>query len=279
MSEIASSSNASPKAYRVAGPHVMPNAAHAFGGIWRLSIRRFFSPVRWLVFAGMLFLFVLFSFPAARNAEVAARDFLPWAAQFYVCFLVPVLAFLSAAGTVRDDLQAGSVDYLFTRPVRRPTFLVLRYVAHVICAQFDFLLSFGTIVAIGAYWNVPGLGAAIPVLLLGQILTVVAFSAFGFLCAMLTSRYVIVGLLYGGLIEVGLGNVPTQLSRFSMVRQSLSVMSPIFDGRSSGFPLPGESLSIPAASLLLLGIATAMLGVAALIFSRREPAAALARET
>ncbi|MEO7414300.1 MAG: hypothetical protein ABIZ81_13185 [Opitutaceae bacterium] len=257
-------------------PRVMPNNLHAFGGIWRLSIRRFFNLNRWLMLAGMLVLLVLFSIPAAGNRDEAARGFLPWAARFYVCFLVPVMAFLSAAGTVRDDLQAGAVDYLFTRPVRRPVFVCLRYVAHVICTQLDFLFAFVVVIGIGAFWEVPGLMNAAPWLLLAQVLAILAFTAFGFLCAMLTSRYVIIGLLYGVFIEVGMGNVPTQLSHLSMGRQILSVLAPLLPVRG-GF-LGEGALTPPAASALLVGTSLLMLGVAALVFALREPGGAAGRE-
>lgn len=259
-------------------PRVTPNNRHAFGGIWRLSIRRFFSPSRWLMLAGMLVLLVLFSIPAAGNRNEAARDFLPWAARFYICFLVPVMAFLSAAGTVRDDLQAGSVDYLFTRPVRRPVFLCLRYVAHVICTQIDFIFAFAVVIGIGAFHGVPGLWAAAPWLFLAQVLAILAFSGFGFLCAMLTSRYVIIGLLYGVFIEVGMGNVPTQLSHLSMGRQILSVLAPVLRGERGVGSLFESGLSAPGAAVLLFGTSLAMLGVAALVFGLREPAGAVGRE-
>jgi ABC-2 type transport system permease protein len=261
-------------------PQVIPNALHAFGGLWRLSVRRFFSLNRWLVIAGMLALLVLFAVGVAPNAERAAHAFLPWAVRFYICFLVPVLAFLSAAGVVRDDLQAGSVDYLFTRPVRRPTFVFLRYLAHVGCGQIDFLLSLAAIAFVGVYRQAPGIWSAIPLLVLAQGLMIVAFSAFGFLCAMLTSRYVVIGLVYGAVIEVGIGSVPTQLSRLSITRHALEILKPLLDGQQIGMggPLAGEALSTPMAVLLLLGISLAMVGAAALVFGMREPGGAVGRE-
>ncbi|MGH7944590.1 MAG: hypothetical protein ACREH8_19355 [Opitutaceae bacterium] len=89
-------------------PRVTPSAAHAFGGIWRLTARRFHTPVYWLTLAGMLAVLVVFSIPAAPTHEAAARGFLPWAGGFYVCFLLPILAFISAAGAIRDDFGASS---------------------------------------------------------------------------------------------------------------------------------------------------------------------------
>ncbi len=273
-----STSSASRPSGGVEGPRVRPNLVHAFGGVWRLSIRRFYSPSRWLMLAGMLVVLGAFSIPAATTQAEAAREFLPWAARIYVGFLVPLLAFLSAAGLVRDDLQAGSVDYLFTRPVRRPVFVGLRYLAHVSCTQIDFLFGLAVIAGLGIFHQVPGLAEALPLLLLAQVVAIITFSAFGFLCAMITSRYVIIGLLYGALIEVGLGNVPTQLSHLSMSRQILTILAPLLERSGGNSPMVVAAMSAPIAAGIFLGTAVVMLGLTALIFHVREPAGALARE-
>ena len=85
------------------------------------AARRFFTPGYWVMLAGMLVLLVIFSIPAAPNHAAAAKGLIPWAGGFYVCFLLPVFAFISAANAIRDDFGAGTVDYIFTRPVRRST--------------------------------------------------------------------------------------------------------------------------------------------------------------
>ncbi len=273
-----STSSASRPSGGVEGPRVRPNLAHAFGGVWRLSIRRYYSPSRWLMLAGMLVVLGAFSIPATTTQAQAAREFLPWAARIYVGFLVPLLAFLSAAGLVRDDLQAGSVDYLFTRPVRRPVFVGLRYLAHASCTQIDFLFGLAVIAGLGIFHQVPGLAEALPLLLLAQVVAIMAFSAFGFLCAMITSRYVIIGLLYGALIEVGLGNVPTHLSSLSMSRQILTILAPLLERSGGNSPMVVAAMSAPIAAGILLGTAVVMLGLTALIFHVREPAGSLARE-
>jgi ABC-2 type transport system permease protein len=258
-------------------PRVMPNAARAFGGIWRLTARRFFVPGHWLALAGMLAVLALFG--SAVRGDQPAR-YLNWCALFYVCFLVPILAFISAAGVIRDDLKAGSVDYVFTRPVRRPAFVVFRYLAHVGCAQLDFLLALGVVTALGMFRGVPGMITAAGVLLLAQAVVIVVFSAFGFLCGMLTSRYVIIGLAYGAIVEVGIGSVPTQLNRISMLRHATEILRPILGDVQIGMggPLAAEPLSAPAAIALLLTFAAAMLAVTAVLFAVREMAGASGRD-
>jgi hypothetical protein len=43
---------------RFPAPRVTPDATHAFGGIWRLTARRFFTPGYWLTLAGLLVVLV-----------------------------------------------------------------------------------------------------------------------------------------------------------------------------------------------------------------------------
>jgi ABC-type transport system involved in multi-copper enzyme maturation permease subunit len=262
-----------------APPRVMPNAVRAFGGIWRLTSQRFFTPGHWLVLVGMLSVLALLAVGASSTALRATR-YLNWVCGFYVCFLVPTIAFISAAGTIRDDLKSSSVDYVFTRPVRRWAFVVFRFLAHVACAQIDFLLALAVILTVGVVVGAPNPGPALPLLLLAQVIAIITFSAFGFLCGMLTSRYVIVGLVYGAVVEVGVGSVPTQLNRISMIRHLTEMLTPLSTDVRMGMggPALAQSLSVPAAVAVLLVIAVAMLAVTAVVFTIKEPAAAAGRE-
>jgi ABC-2 type transport system permease protein len=259
---------------------VTPNAAHAFGGIWRLTVQRLFTLSHWLIVAVLLVLLVLFSLPVTPTRAAAIDGLLPWASRFYVCFLVPILAFISAAGVMRDDLKADTVDYIFTRPVSRPWFICFRYVSHVACAQLDFLLALAVVIGIGVYWQVPNLWSAVPLLLLAQMLAIIAFSAFGFFCGLLTSRYVIIGLLYGAIVEVGIGNVPTQLNQLSMIRHMLALMRPIVGESEMGMTaaVSDTSLGMPATIAALLGFAAVMLAATVAVFTFKELAAAGARD-
>ena len=266
--------------FSYAAPRVTPHAGHAFGGIWRLTVRRFASLNYWLSVAAMLVLLVLFSIPAFRNWHGPNGGFLVWAGGFYLCFVVPLLAFVSAGGIVRDDLDAGTVDYVFTRPIHRGSYLLFRYLAHVACAQLTFLLGLATIVGLGVCRDVPAFWNAVPLLLLGQVLVITTFSAFGFFCAMVTSRYVILGLAYGGIVEVGLGTTPTQLNRISMTRQVMNILQPALGDIRLGMggPLAPQPLSPAAASTVLLIATAVMLLVTVTLFSFRELAGPSSRE-
>ena len=53
--------------------------------------------------------------------------------------------------------------------MRRPAFVLFRFLAHVACTQFEFLLALAAVVGIGAYRQVPELWAAVPLLLLAPL--------------------------------------------------------------------------------------------------------------
>jgi ABC-2 type transport system permease protein len=251
--------NAPPPLFTLPAP-IAPNGRHAFGGVWRLTVRRHFLPGRWAMLLIGLAVLAVLCFAASHRSS--APHYLDWAGVFYVTFLVPALAFIGAAGAMRDEMKAGTVDYVFTRPIDRRAFVAGKFVAHTVCEQLDFLLALAVVVTVGVARGLPIPPTAIAGLLLGQALLVTAFSALGFLAGALTTRYIILGLAYAGIIEVGLGQIPTQISRLSLTRQVRDVLAPAGDAASLG-------ATLGTAGTLLLFTAIALAAAAAL-FHHRE---------
>ena len=77
-----------------------------------------------------LVLLTLLTFAIVRPGRV--MPFSNWTAGFYLTFLVPLLAFLSGGGAMRDEMKPSSVDYVLTRPVRRTAFVVFRFLSHLV---------------------------------------------------------------------------------------------------------------------------------------------------
>jgi ABC-2 type transport system permease protein len=233
-----------------------------FGGVWRLTYRRLWAPKHWLPIVLWSALLGLLCHATVRDGR--AQGYFHWAADTYLSLLVPIFAFIFGAGAIRDDLGPGMADYVFTRPVRRPAYLACKYLSHLACAQLDFLIPFAALLAVGASRHIPGLREAAPLLLLGQAVTIGAFSAFGFLCGVLTSRYVVIGLVYAAAVEAGLGNIPTELNRISLTHHVRAMLEPLAGhaGAAAEGPL--------ATTLQLLLWSAGMLAAAAVVFSRRE---------
>jgi ABC-2 type transport system permease protein len=249
----------------ISPPRVVANLAHACGGVWRLTFRRFLLPGHGLTLAAGLGVLWLLAF-AGLHLRGDTNIFFRWVVGFYLTFLVPILAFISAAGAMRDEMKAGTVDYVLTRPVPRPAFVVFKFLAHLLCTQVDFLLAFAVVIAAAYARNIPAPLHAAPTLLFTQALVIVAFSAFGFLCGVFTSRYVVVGLAYAGIIEAGVGQIPTQLSRLSMTHQVRAMLAYLTNSSGS---VSADAPSVLATSGLLLAFAAITLALAAALFTAR----------
>jgi ABC-type transport system involved in multi-copper enzyme maturation permease subunit len=256
-----------------ASPRPAPDLRHAFGGVWRLTFPGFLGAGRLLRLLGLLAGLGFLTYAATRHGP--AGDFFDWTTKFYLTFLVPVLAFVSGGGAIRDDLKPQVVDYVFTRPVPRPAFVVFRYLAHLAGMQLNCLLALAVLLGVGFFRQTPGLAAAVPLLLLAQVLTVSVFTAFGFLCGALTTRYLIVGMFYGAMIEVGVGNIPTQINRLSLLHHVQALVQPLTTDNLAA--LPGQNPVFTTG--LLLATAATMLAVAAIVFGLRELAGGKPKES
>lgn len=242
---------------------IAPRFGRTFQGIFRLAFRRFWltSHVLFLLIAGVVIGFLGYNFANPhRHGSYAA-----WVVNFYLTFLVPLVTMIQAAGAIRDDFKSGTVDYVLTRPVRRPVFIVCHYLANLVFMQIDFLLFAIVVLGAGLVHGVSGLDSiALPVLG-GQILLVAAFSGLGLVCGVFTSRPVLVGLGYGLLVEIGVGRIPTQLSKLSMTQQVREMLQPAVPTLSVG------ASAHPALTIaLLLAYSAITVALAAAWFSRRE---------
>ena len=247
---------------------IAPNLDHAFDGVWRLTWRRYLLPSRWIsVVVGLAVLALLCLGSGGRFDQPA--NYTEFVIRLYVTFLVPATAFMAAAGAMRDEMKSATVDYVLTRPLPRPAFVLFKFAAQGACVQLDLLLAFAVVLGVGWIRGAAGLTAAVPQLLLAQVLLGVAFTAFGFLCGVITGRFVVIGLFYGGLVEAGVGQIPTQLNRLSMTHQVRELLLPLAERTAS----TASAASLGAwflATAIVLTFTAIMLGAAAAIFTLRE---------
>lgn len=253
---------------------VTPHLSHAFRGIFRLTLSRYLAPGRWIGIAAALALLALFALAADFGPKRSPGHFFAWAGGFYLTFMVPLFAFITAGGAMRDEMKSSSVDYVLTRPVPRPAFLGFKFISQLACSQIDFLIALAVVVIVGFTRDVPGILDGLPRMLLAQVLMVTAFTAFGFFAAVVTSRYVVVGLVYAAVIEAAIGQIPTQLNKLSMTHQARSMLNSLMAGGGPPFA-PPAGIILPDAGMLattaiVLAFTVFVLVTAAAIFGWRE---------
>src|SRR6185436_12447708 len=65
----------------------------------------------------------------------------------------------------------------------------------------------------------------LPLFLGAQFLAVLAWSALGTMLGLLTKRYMAWALLYGFIVEMGIGRIPTNINTLSLIRHLKSLLS------------------------------------------------------
>jgi hypothetical protein len=98
-------------------------------------------------------------------------------------------------------------------------------------------------------------------------LAVPAWSALGVFLGQLTKRYMPLALIYGLIVEMGIGRIPTNINTLSLMRH-LKTLLAHDSGLQSIYEWPAQG--VPLAIGALLFAAALFLTVAALLFTFKE---------
>jgi hypothetical protein len=188
--------------------------------------------------------------------------FYHWLVDVYFFIVLPLTCVRGCGSLMRDELQADTLGFLVTRPAGRARLLCVKYLSQLAWLQILLLTETLLLFSVGAARQIPELGALLPLFVAAQLLAVPAWSALGTFLGQLTNRYMAIALLYGGIVEMGIGRIPTNINTLSLMRHLKTLLS--HNGAlQSIYDWPGEGiwLSICAlviAALLFLGLAAAL---------------------
>ena len=126
---------------------------------------------------------------------------------------------------MRDELQADTLGFLITRPVSRAWLLAAKYLSQTAWLEIILLAETFLLFVTGAVRQVPALGGLLPLLLGAQMLAIPAWGALGLLLGQITSRYMATALVYGLVVEMGLGRIPANISTLSLLRHLKTFLS------------------------------------------------------
>jgi ABC-type transport system involved in multi-copper enzyme maturation permease subunit len=168
---------------------------------------------------------------------------------------------------IRDEVQTDTLGFLTTRPLSRARLLLAKFASQTAWVQMLMLIETLLIFAVGGLRQIPGLPALLPLFLAAQFLAVLAWSALGVCLGQATKRYMAAALLYGLVVEVGIGAIPTNINNLSLIRQFKSLLAhdaalqAVYEWSAKALPYGFGALVLAA------GI---FLAVAALLFTYRE---------
>jgi hypothetical protein len=193
--------------------------------------------------------------------------FYHWLVDFYFLAILPLMCVRTCGALIRDELQADTLSYLTTRPVSRARLLIVKYLSQTAWLQIVVLVQALLLFGAGGLRHIPELGPLFPLYLAAQFLAVLAWSALGTLFGLLTRRPMAVAIVYGLIVEIGIGSIPTNINALSLMRHLKALLAHneallgVFN-----YPIKGTLGSVEA--LLLASVV--FLGLAAFLFSFRE---------
>ena len=157
--------------------------------------------------------------------EANAHTFYRWLVEFYIYIIVPLVCVRGCGALIRDELQADTLGFLITRPISRARLLLVKYLSQAVWLEILLLAETLLIFAVGAARQIPALGVLLPLVLAVQFLAIPAWGALGVLLGQMTTRYMAAALLYGGVVEMGIGRIPTNINTLSLLRHIKTLLS------------------------------------------------------
>ena len=195
-------------------PHDSANASR-FASLWTLytlTLRQYLRGKRWLV-VGLLFLLpagmAILVRVTAHNVPPIALEFI-LAQMFIPQALLPFAALLYASGMVLDEQEEQTITYLLIRPISKWSLYVVKLLATLTTTVC--LVALFTALTFAAIYIGAGSGDKILLRCLKTIsihsLAIVAYCSLFGLLSLITSRILVIGIVYAAVVEGMLANLP-----------------------------------------------------------------------
>src|SRR6266850_4227513 len=193
--------------------------------------------------------------------------FYHWLIDFYFFVILPLSCVGACGALIREELQNDTLGFLTTRPLTRARLMIVKYLSQSAWLQIVVLVQALLLFAAGSLRQIPNLGTLLPLFLAIQFLAVFTWSALGALLGLVSKRYMAIALLYGFIVEMGIGRIPTNVNTLSMIRHFKSLLAQnaalqeVYEWPMRGIPF----------SLAALALGTVVfLSMAAFMFTFKE---------
>lgn len=244
---------------------IQPTWLGAFRGFWLLTWKSQMTVRRLPLLVATLLVIPTLVYLTVDDGRT--KPYLHWVIHFYLLLLLPLYCLSVFGGMIRDELQADTFGFLATRPLSRARLFLTKYLCHLIWLQILATLHGVLLIATGIIHHIPDLGSLAAIVLGVQVLEVVAYGALSSLLGLLHQRYMVLGIIYGFVVEMGIGRIPTNINNLSLSRHLQTILAnqptiqELYDWTASG----------TFSSILIMGAAALLfLGVGAVIFTVKE---------
>ena len=244
---------------------VSPTTLLAGRGLWLLTWK---SQVRWrrlpilALMVGFLPGLAYFTISNGRS-----EIFFKWAIDFYLTLLLPLYSLSICGAMIRDELQADTIGFLLTRPISRARLFLLKFICHVTWVQILGCTVTVLLLLVGVVREIQELRSFALIFLGTQVLAVFVYGALGALIGLINQRYMVLGIIYGFVVEVGIGQIPTNINNLSQLRHLHTILANV-EALQLFYPWSSDRTWLSVAILLIAPLI--FLAAGAYLFTVRE---------
>lgn len=178
-----------------------------------------------------------------------------WVIDICLARLFPFLCLITAGRLLREEIKSGTMEYLWTRPAGRAR-LLLGMFASAACLSFGRGLVIGLAILAAAVWRgTPDVWEGLPLLLLALLGSALSYSGLSLVLAAMSGKYIVLGLIYGLVVEVGISQIPANINAIAASHHVRATLS-------------GDAVWLGLASCLAIGCVAALLGAAVFRWKR-----------
>ncbi len=245
--------------------NLRPGFFRSFLGVWTFEWQ---SRMTWgKLWTVAMSIFALPALMLLTMPHGSVDTFCHWAVTFYLLLVIPLNCLSFFGPMIRDDVQADTLPFVITRPLKRRTFYVLKYLCVMIWTQMVSFLGCVLFILVALLKGIPEIGQLMPYYFLAQFVAVVAFGALGGLMGLLSKKYMVLGVVYGFVVEWGIGSIPTNIHSLAVSFHIKSILANVpFMQKEFGW----TAAAVGESTLYAMSAAAVFLILGAIMFSIRE---------
>ncbi len=232
-------------------------------GIGYLRMKEMFSSKSLLAVSGVSMILILITFITVASGN--AGQFQTWMFHLFALRFVPLMCLERAGGSLRNEIKDYTIEYLWTRSPKKSHLVIAEYISSVIVTAFRVFIFTTLIHATGMYLEITDIFSMFGRILMIELFAILAYSALAMLIGLLTGKYMILGVIYGLIVEIGISQVPLNLNKISVSHHLATMM-----GGPSSLAYTHAGANPFMGALGCTVIAAIGLGAACILFSNKQ---------
>ncbi|MFB7938387.1 ABC transporter permease [Streptomyces sp. NPDC127049] len=164
---------------------------------------------------------------------------------FALATMVPLIGVIAGTGAIGPEIDDGSIVYLLSKPVKRPTIIVTKLIVAIAVT-----MAFSAVPTLIAGFILNGNGQQVAVAyMVAALVASIAYSALFLLLGTISRHAVVIGLVYALVWEALFGSLIAGARTLSVQQWALALAEKV-----TGEGLISSDVALPTASVLLVAV-------------------------